>query len=104
MFGLEDEAGEWIQRHRNFESSVWFWQMPHQHPTEKRALLVTGKAFLTGEARDCGRHSRQGPFALACRLMGIDWMNRRELPQAIPPAYTEWIGRQLLAALSEPAA
>ncbi len=29
--------------------------------------------------------------------MGIDWMNRDELSQAIPPAYTELIGHQLLA-------
>jgi DNA (cytosine-5)-methyltransferase 1 len=29
--------------------------------------------------------------------MGIDWMNRDELAQAIPPAYTEFIGRQLLS-------
>ena len=26
----------------------------------------------------------------------IDWMDRRELVQAIPPAYTEFIGRQFL--------
>ena len=31
--------------------------------------------------------------------MGIDWMNRKELSQAIPPAYTEFIGTQLLATL-----
>lgn len=24
--------------------------------------------------------------------MGIDWMNRHELNESIPPAYTEWIG------------
>ena len=31
--------------------------------------------------------------------MGIDWMTRDELSQAIPPAFTEYLGRQLLAAL-----
>jgi hypothetical protein len=28
--------------------------------------------------------------------MGINWMNRDELSEAIPPAYTEFIGGQLL--------
>lgn len=32
-------------------------------------------------------------------LMGIDWMTQNELTQAIPPAYTELIGRQLMQAL-----
>jgi DNA (cytosine-5)-methyltransferase 1 len=31
--------------------------------------------------------------------MGIDWMTLPELSEAIPPAYTEHIGRQLLDAL-----
>ena len=29
--------------------------------------------------------------------MGIDWMDWRELAESIPPAYTEYIGRQLLS-------
>jgi DNA (cytosine-5)-methyltransferase 1 len=36
--------------------------------------------------------------------MGIDWMNRDELSQAIPPAYTAYLGIQLLAALERSAA
>jgi DNA (cytosine-5)-methyltransferase 1 len=31
--------------------------------------------------------------------MGIDWMSAPELAEAIPPAYTEWIGHQLMRAL-----
>jgi len=31
-------------------------------------------------------------------VMGIDWMIRDELAQAIPPAYTEWIGSKILNA------
>jgi hypothetical protein len=33
--------------------------------------------------------------------MGIDWMTRSELSQAIPPAYTEFIGKHLLRALGQ---
>ncbi len=38
-------------------------------------------------------------WRLAAEAMGIDWMKREELTQAIPPAYTEFIGRRLLEAL-----
>lgn len=34
------------------------------------------------------------------RAMGIDWMTRDELREAIPPAYTEYIGSQLLKRLT----
>lgn len=35
------------------------------------------------------------PIALQRECMGVDWpMTCRELSEAIPPAYTEWIGEQ----------
>ena len=37
----------------------------------------------------------------ASDAMGIDWMGQKELAQAIPPAYTEWIGKQLLKAIRD---
>ena len=39
-------------------------------------------------------------WRLAAEAMGIDWMKREELTQAIPLAYTEFIGRQLRAHLA----
>ena len=35
-------------------------------------------------------------WRLAAEAMGIDWMKRDELTQAIPPVFTEFIGRQLV--------
>lgn len=32
--------------------------------------------------------------------MGIDWMTRKELSQAIPPVYTEWIGKRIMENLN----
>jgi DNA (cytosine-5)-methyltransferase 1 len=32
--------------------------------------------------------------------LGAQWMTRDELSQAIPPAYTEYIGKQLIAHLA----
>jgi DNA (cytosine-5)-methyltransferase 1 len=32
--------------------------------------------------------------------MGIDWMTQTELAQAIPPAYTKWLGEQMLIILN----
>jgi DNA (cytosine-5)-methyltransferase 1 len=35
----------------------------------------------------------------ARRVMGMPWANQDGIRQAVPPAYTEWVGRELLAAL-----
>lgn len=33
--------------------------------------------------------------------MGIDWMNRDGLSEAIPPAYSEWLARRFLESRQE---
>ena len=91
MFGLR------TYRHRLFEASFHIWKPPihprHFHHTatrNRRAAFAHGMFIsVTG---DVG--SWVGPA-----VMGIDWMTGNELSQAIPPAYTEFIGRQLLASL-----
>lgn len=58
-------------------------------------------------AKRTARHPKGGPVIRRRHVgtdrgreaMGIDWMTRDELSEAIPPAYTEWIGRQLIASL-----
>lgn len=46
-----------------------------------RFITVVGNDYIADDAR---------------KAMDIDWMIKTELSQAIPPAYTEWIGKQLL--------
>jgi DNA (cytosine-5)-methyltransferase 1 len=38
--------------------------------------------------------------ANARAAMGIDWMTKGELNESTPPAYTEWIGTQLIPQLA----
>ncbi|MBE7535410.1 MAG: DNA cytosine methyltransferase [Anaerolineales bacterium] len=45
--------------------------------------------------------SAVSPISKAKKAMGIDWMNRAELVEAIPPAYTEWLGGQMIACLTK---
>lgn len=46
------------------------------------------------------KHSTKTDQQPAIMLYVDDWMVRRELTQAVPPAYTEWIGRALLEQLT----
>jgi hypothetical protein len=43
-----------------------------------------------------GNCNYAGEFEVRKKAMGIDWMTNAELSQAIPPAYTRFIGTQLL--------
>ena len=87
QFGLE------LRRVRLFETSWHGFAMlpPHYHPHV--VPCVTGHGTPSWIRKQLGYNPTIKQYHEA---MGIDWMNRDELSQAIPPAYTEFIGKQLL--------
>jgi len=93
MFGLG------VRRHRLFESnsSIFGLVPPCNH--SKPITGVYGHCHGKGGAWHNGNKTMlPSDLATWSREMGIDWMNERELALAIPPAYTEWIGKRLLVA------
>lgn len=69
------------------------------HDHTKTAVSVVGHGTPSWVRKKLGRN----PTIIEYReAMGIDWMNRNELSQAIPPAYTEHIGSLLLEVVSVP--
>lgn len=83
-----------VRRHRRFESSFILLQRPCQH--YGRYVGVYGD-HPQGHYGDGYRIPRARSLAEAQEAMGIDWMTWKEITQAIPPAYSEFIGRAALA-------
>lgn len=93
MFPVGDPP--WVQRHREFELSGFDVEQPKH---------AKHRGYVRGM-----RHGvvREGPYVAAYgsgggkatvpemqQALGIDWTDvREELTEAIPPAYTEYIGR-----------
>ena len=90
MFGLR------TIRHRRFETSWLMMQPRHLKHSRKTSSKKRRPCFDAGMnisvTGDVG--SWVGP-----PCMGIDWMIGNELSQAIPPAYTEYIGKYLMEAI-----
>ncbi len=97
MFGLK------VLRHRRFAGSSLILAPPH--PSHRGIRIgVNGFVCVAGHGEASRSIRRRTPpdcrnKASWSRAMGIDWMTRSELSQAIPPAYTEYLGRHLLRQL-----
>jgi len=89
MFGLR------TYRHRLFETS--FPLTVPEHPAHDAPQAKMGRPPKDGDFIHVVGNFSGVEYAKAA--MGIDWMNRNEMAQAIPPAYTEYLGWQLRAAL-----
>jgi DNA (cytosine-5)-methyltransferase 1 len=88
MFGLK------LYRHRLFETGGFDIEL-RMHPAHHRNVIAVGRRSTDPEdiMTVAGHMSSIGQCKTA---MGIDWMTRDELAEAIPPAYTEFIGAQLM--------
>jgi DNA (cytosine-5)-methyltransferase 1 len=88
-----------VRRHRLFLCSFAVLVPPCAHYLQPEPVDVTGTGGPTpNRKREGGGVSRKPNNLEHARVvMGIDWMTRRELSQAIPPAYTEYLGLQLRA-------
>lgn len=87
-----------LRRHRLFESNV-FLMGPGCACDRREPVGVYGTGGGGPQTRGYKAHPEE-----AREAMGIDWMNRGDICQAIPPAYTELIGEQLIAHLGRAAA
>lgn len=108
MFGLGCEGPDGtrfhLERHRLFETSWPIRRAPqcaHQAPV----VGVYGGHARNRSAQHGGRKTRdiwpRGHKAAMSEAMGIDWMTTAEMSEAIPPAYTQWIGEKLRSHLNE---
>ncbi len=102
MFGLRIEKFE-LRRHRVFELTGFplILTPPHQH--QIKVASVVGHMSKNSRRTHAPSHERNSMRAGrddARRLMDVSWMSDRaqghEMAEAIPPAYTEFIGRSIM--------
>jgi DNA (cytosine-5)-methyltransferase 1 len=93
-----------VQRHRLFETNFALMAPPCAHHLQAERKYPPTRSDRTELARVVSVFGAGGGraknAALWAEAMGIDWMTKHGLAQAIPPAYTEHIGHYLMAALS----
>lgn len=85
-FGLK------VRRHRLFESNFKLNGTTCNHKEQGRPVGIYGS--MRDEIPGGGHTAKT--IEQAREAMGIDWMIWGELVEAIPPAYSNWIGKQIL--------
>ena len=94
-----------VLRHRLFETNFEISAPPHNKKHPKVHTLDKRKAHYgkTDEMKDFVQVTGGGNCSIraARDAMGIDWMKKREINEAIPPAYTHFVGSCLIGHLSK---
>lgn len=108
MFGLQTEQGNQLIRHRYFECSFGYWLVPPCAHNNGSAVGVYGggqnpsrRRLAVGVYGHTGGSSKRDALQMfdvnaRRKVMGIPWMTGKELSEAIPPAYTNYLGRHFL--------
>lgn len=87
-----------IRRHRLFESNLALRGIPCQHkrytePKYWTGWRPNGEHRLSTVVQVYGNAGGREHWSSA---MGIDWMTHKEMSEAIPPSYSEYVGHQLM--------
>ena len=89
-----------VRRHRLFASNVHIAAPPCDHATQGKPVGVYGNGGGWDRTRAPGGGGVKVAGADAAAALGVEWTaHQPTLAQMIPPAYTQHVGRQLLAAL-----
>lgn len=92
-----------LRRHREFESNVYLMTYECACRRYRREGVQIGGVYGGGRSDRNNSWTRGGytpPKAQRAELIGCDHMTMHGLSQAVPPAYTEHIGQQLLTHLA----
>jgi DNA (cytosine-5)-methyltransferase 1 len=82
-----------VRRHRLFECSFGVLTPPCQCKGQDYFVIFGHECRNRRHGQPAGRKNK---IAVGRAAMGIDWMTRGELSESIPPAYSEFIGRQAI--------
>lgn len=92
MFGLG------VIRHRKFELGGWTTSRPAHVPHRGRVRGWRHGTYYDGPyVAAYGKGGGKATVAEMQTALGIDWIDgHKELTEAIPPAYTEWVGQRFI--------